>query len=56
MPALHYKSSKPDRDKKYLDAVLDVLPVYVFYTGFIMILLPYVPKIDKEAAASACPE
>ncbi len=45
------KAANLIRDKKYLDAVLDVLPVYVFYTGFIMILLPYVPKIDKEAAA-----
>ncbi len=39
------------RDKKYLDAILEVLPVYIFYTGFIMVLLPYVPKMDREAVA-----
>ncbi len=45
------KAANLIRDKKYLDAVFEVLPVYVFYTGFIMVLLPYVPKMDPIAAA-----
>lgn len=39
------------RKKKYLDAILDVVPKYILYTGFIMILLPYVPKMNPETAA-----
>ena len=45
------KAANLIRDRKYLDAVLDVVPVYIFYTGFILILLPYVPKMDVAAAA-----
>lgn len=45
------KAANLIRDKKYLDAIFDVLPVYIFYTGFIMILLPYVPEVDKDGAA-----
>ena len=45
------KAANLIREKKYMDAVLEVLPVYIFYTGFIMILLPYVPKMDKDAVA-----
>lgn len=39
------------RGKKYLDALFDVGFVYIFYTGFMLILLPYVPKVDKTAVA-----
>ncbi len=39
------------RNRKYLDAIMDVGFVYIFYTGFILVLLPYVPKIDTVAAA-----
>lgn len=45
------KAANLIRDKKYLDALLDVGFVYIFYTGFILVLLPYVPKIDTIAAA-----
>jgi len=37
------------RRKKYLDAVLDTLPWYIFFTGFIMFVLPYVPNTNAEA-------
>ena len=45
------KAANLIRDRKYLDALFDVGFVYIFYTGFIFILLPYVPKMDKAAAA-----
>lgn len=35
------------RRKKYLDALFDSGFTYIYYTGFIFILLPYVPEIDK---------
>lgn len=37
------------RDKKYLDAVFDVLFWYVLFTGFILFVLPYIPKVDPES-------
>lgn len=48
---LALKAANLIREKKYLDALLDVGFTYVFYTGFILVLLPYVPKIDAVAAA-----
>lgn len=39
------------RRKKYLDALFDSGFTYIFYTGFIFILLPYVPEIDKVKVA-----
>ena len=44
------KAANLIRQKKYLDVVFDVLFVYIFYTGFILVLLPYVPEIDKAKA------
>ena len=32
-----------------MDAVLHVVPRYLFYTGVIMLLLPYVPEVNVEA-------
>ncbi len=37
------------RKKKYLDAILAVAPRYLFYTGVIVILLPYVPEVNVTA-------
>jgi len=39
------------RKKKYLDALMDVGSKYILYTGFLLVLLPYAPKVDPEAAA-----
>lgn len=36
------------RDKKYLDAVLDVFLWYIFFTGFVLFVLPFVPKINAD--------
>lgn len=35
------------RRKKYIDALFDSGFTYIYYTGFIIMLLPYVPEIDK---------
>ena len=45
------KAANLIRQKKYLDALFDVGFRLIFYTGFIMVLLPFAPEIDKEAAA-----
>lgn len=45
------KAANLIRRKKYLDALFDVGFRLVFYTGFIMVLLPFAPEMDKEAAA-----
>ncbi|GAE87744.1 hypothetical protein [Acetivibrio straminisolvens] len=37
------------KDKKYLDAVFDVLFWYILFTGFILFVLPYIPKVDAES-------
>ncbi|ABN53464.1 MAG TPA: V-type ATP synthase subunit I [Hungateiclostridium thermocellum] len=37
------------KDKKYLDAVFDSLFWYILFTGFILFVLPYIPKIDAES-------
>lgn len=39
------------RRRQYLDVLYDVVFRLVFYTGFIMVLLPYAPKINKDAVA-----
>lgn len=36
------------RQKKYLDVVFDVLTWYVFFTGFVLYVLPYVPKVNPS--------
>lgn len=40
------------RHKKYMDSVFDVLFRLIFYTGFILVLLPYVPKVNKDSVTS----
>ena len=45
------KAANLIRDKQYLDALFDVGFVLVFYTGIILVLLPYVPEVDREAVA-----
>jgi len=40
------------KDKKYLDAVFDVLFWYILFTGFILFVLPYIPKVDPEKVTS----
>lgn len=45
------KAANLIRQKQYLDAVYDVGFRLIFYTGFILVLLPYVPEVDAEAAA-----
>lgn len=45
------KAANLIRDKKYLDALFDVGFVLIFYTGFVFILLPYAPEVDKDATA-----
>jgi len=39
------------RSRQYLDALYDVVFRLIFYTGFVMVLLPYAPKINKDAIA-----
>jgi V/A-type H+-transporting ATPase subunit I len=45
------KAANLIRQKQYLDAVYDVGFRLIFYTGFILILLPYAPEVDKAAVA-----
>jgi len=45
------KAANLIREKKYLDALFDVGFVYVFYTGAVFTLLPYVPAVDPDKAA-----
>lgn len=40
------------REKKYLDIIFDVLFSYIFFTGFVFFVLPYVPKIDSNSVLS----
>lgn len=35
------------RGKKYMDILFDVVLWYVFFTGFVLFALPYVPKMDN---------
>jgi len=37
------------RKKKYLDAILDTIPWYIFFTGFVLFVLPYVPNMNAES-------
>lgn len=46
------KAANLIREKKYLDALFDVGFVYVFYTGAVFTLLPYVPAVDPDKAAT----
>lgn len=39
------------RKKKYIDVVFDVLLWYVFFTGFVLFVLPYAPKMDADSVA-----
>ena len=34
--------------RKYIDAVLDTVVWYVFFTGFVLFVLPYVPQIPAD--------
>ena len=43
------KAANLIRDKQYLDALFDVGFVLVFYTGVILVLVPYAPEVDKDA-------
>ncbi|MFO7637193.1 MAG: V-type ATP synthase subunit I [Clostridia bacterium] len=43
------------KQKKYLNVVFDVLFWYVFFTGAIFLVLPYVPAVDVEMARSLAP-
>jgi len=45
------KAANLIREKKYIDALFDVGFVLIFYTGFVFILLPFAPEVDKAAAA-----
>jgi V/A-type H+-transporting ATPase subunit I len=45
------KAANLIRRKKYLDALFDVGFTLIFYTGFVLFLLPYAPEVDKTAAA-----
>ena len=45
------KAANLIREKKYLDALFDVGFVYVFYTGAVLCLLPYIPAINAGKAA-----
>ncbi|NLH97379.1 MAG: V-type ATP synthase subunit I [Clostridiaceae bacterium] len=45
------KAANLIRDGRYLDALFDVGFVMVFYTGIILVLLPYVPEVDADAVA-----
>ncbi len=39
------------KHKKYLDAVLDTVPWYIVFTGFVFFVLPYLPKMDPAVVA-----
>lgn len=45
------KAANLIRDKKYLDALFDVGFIYIFYTGAVFALLPYVPSVNADAVA-----
>lgn len=45
------KAANLIRDGQYLDALFDVGFVLVFYTGIILVLLPYAPEVNKDAVA-----
>lgn len=44
------KAANLIREKKYLDALFDVGFVYIFYTGAVLTLLPYVPAVNPDKA------
>lgn len=43
------------RHKQWKDAIMDVLFPVIMFTGFAMVILPYVPGIDPDAAARISP-
>jgi V/A-type H+-transporting ATPase subunit I len=45
------KAANLIRDKKYLDALFDVGFIYIFYTGAVFALFPYVPSVNADAVA-----
>jgi len=49
--AFGLKAANLIRDKQYLDALFDVGFVLIFYTGIILVLLPYAPEVNGEAVA-----
>jgi V/A-type H+-transporting ATPase subunit I len=46
--AFGVKAANLIREKKYLDVVFDVIFWYITFIGFILFLLPFVPKIDAD--------
>ena len=46
------KAANLIRDRKYLDALFDVGFVYVFYTGAVFCLLPYIPAVNPDKVVS----
>lgn len=46
------KAANLIRNKKYLDALFDVGFVYVFYTGAVFCLLPYIPAVNADKVVS----
>ena len=42
------KAANLVREKKYLDALFDVGFVYIFYTGAVFFLLPYIPAVNPD--------
>lgn len=49
--AFGLKAANLIRGKQYLDALFDVGFVLIFYTGIILVLLPYAPEVNGEAVA-----
>ncbi|RCX17486.1 V/A-type H+-transporting ATPase subunit I [Anaerobacterium chartisolvens] len=39
------------RSKKYADIIFDVVIWYIFFTGFILFVLPYTPKVNAQEVA-----
>jgi len=50
--AIGIRAANLIRRKKYWDALFDAGFWYIYFTGFILFLLPYAPEVNKEAAAS----
>lgn len=42
------KAANLIRERKYLDALFDVGFVYIFYTGAVFFLLPYIPAVNPD--------
>lgn len=49
--AIGIRAANLIRSKKYWDALFDAGFWYIYFTGFVLFLLPYAPEVNKEAAA-----